>query len=245
MEPKIIFENDDVVVINKPAGLIVHSDGRTEETSVAAWVLKTHPYMDVVGEPWVSPQGKIIPRPGIVHRLDRTTSGVMVLAKNALAYEFLKQQFQDRTVQKTYRAFVYGHIQKDAGVIEMEIVRIRSTPPRWGVKRHGEEKKHRAAITEWKVLSRGADPATGEKVSYMELSPKTGRTHQLRVHLKAINHPVVCDPLYAPGKPCLLGFSRPALHAFSLSLLLPSGEKKSFEAPLPADFIQAESLFSA
>ena len=113
-----------------------------------------------------------------------------------------------------------GTLRREQGVIEAEIVRIRATPPRWGVAREGEEKKHRAAVTEWSVLARGQDAPTGEKVSYLEVRPKTGRTHQIRVHLKSINHAVVCDPLYAKGRPAVLGFTRPALHAFSLSITL-------------------------
>jgi 23S rRNA pseudouridine1911/1915/1917 synthase len=236
MEPTILYEDADVLVIDKPAGLVVHSDGRTEESSVAEWMLLRYPESKDVGEPWTSPQGEIVPRPGIVHRLDRGTSGVMILAKTKAAYEFLKAQFQDRSTEKTYRALVYGHPAKDGGIIEAEIVRVRSVPPRWGVAREEESKKHRAAITAWQVLSRAEDPESGEKVSYLEARPKTGRTHQIRVHLKHLNHPVICDPLYAKGRPCILGFSRPALHALSLSITLPSGERKSFEAPLPADF---------
>ena len=239
MEPEILYEDDRVLVINKPAGLIVHSDGRTEEPSVAAWVLAQYPQMADVGEPWTSPQGEVIARPGIVHRLDRGTSGVMILAKTREAYAFLKEQFQERTTEKTYRALVYGHPAKEAGVIEAEIVRIRATPPRWGVRRGEESRTHRAAITEWRVLSRGVDPESGEKVSLLEARPKTGRTHQIRVHFKHLNHPVVCDPLYAKGRPCLFGFHRPALHALSLAITLPSGERKTFEAPLPADFAHA------
>lgn len=239
MELPIIYEDADVVVINKPAGLIMHSDGRTQEPSVAEWMLARYPEAAAVGEPWTSPQGQVIARPGIVHRLDRGTSGVVILAKTQKAYEFLKQQFQDRTTEKTYRAFVYGHPARDKGLIEAEVVRIRSTPPRWGVRRAGEDKKHRAAITAWKVLSRGIDPATGEKVSILEAVPKTGRTHQIRVHFKYMNHPVVCDPLYAAGRPAVLGFARPALHAYTLAITLPSGEKKVFEAPFPADFAAA------
>lgn len=244
MNPQILYEDDEVLVIDKPAGLIVHSDGRTEEPSLADWVLHTHPYMDVVGEPWISPQGEVIARPGIVHRLDRTTSGVMILAKTVAAHAFLKQQFQAHAVEKNYRAFVYGHPSGDSGTIEAEIVRVRSVPPRWGVAREGEGKKHRAAVTEWKVLSRGEDPENDEKAAYLEARPKTGRTHQIRVHLKHLNHPVVCDPLYAKGRPCLLGFTRPALHAYSLSLMLPSGEPRTFEAPLPPDFIEATRRFA-
>lgn len=239
LKPEIIFEDKDVLVINKPAGLIVHSDGRTEEYSVAEWVVEHYPDMKDVGEPWTSPQGEVVKRPGIVHRLDRTTSGVMILAKTADAHAFLKQQFQDRTTEKTYTAFVYGHPKADSGVIEKEIVRIKSVPPRWGVAREGEGNKKREAVTYWQVLSRGIDPVTKEQVSILAVSPKTGRTHQIRVHLKAINYPIVADHLYASGKSPILSFTRPALHASKLSITLPSGEKRSFEASLPADMVQA------
>lgn len=237
MEPSILYEDADLVVINKPAGLIVHGDGRTEEPSVAAWALARYPQMASVGESWTSPQGEVVPRPGIVHRLDRDTSGVIVLAKTPEAYSFLKSQFHERTAQKGYHAFVYGHPKGDLGTIEAEIVRIRSLPPRWGVAREGEGKKQRMAITEWRVLARGDQG--GEKVAYLEVRPKTGRTHQIRVHLKHLGHPVIADPLYAKGRPMLLGFSRQALHAFSLTVALPSGDRRTFEAPLPADFTAA------
>lgn len=240
---EILYEDNDTLVINKPPGLIVHSDGRTEEPSVAEWVLKNYPAIKDVGEPWVSPQGETILRPGVVHRLDRTTSGVMVIAKNAAAYDAIKQQFQNRSLEKVYRAFAYGGFKTASGVIEKEIVRIRSTPPRWGVKRNGDDKKHRVAITEWNLLLQGVDPDTGEAAAMLELRPKTGRTHQLRVHLKAVHHPIVCDPLYAAGKPCILGFTRPALHAHKLIIDLSSG-RHTFEAPLPIDFIEAEKLLS-
>lgn len=242
MEVSIVYEDADVLVLNKPAGLIVHSDGRTKESSVAAWVLAHYPALADVGEPWESPQGERVSRPGIVHRLDRDTSGVMILAKTQEAYVFLKEQFQNRTTEKTYRAFVYGHPREDAGTIEAEIVRIRAVPPRWGVARAGEEKKHRAAVTDWRVLMRATDRETGEKVALMEARPKTGRTHQIRVHFKHVGHPVVCDKLYAKGKPCLLGFARQALHASTLSINLPSGELRTFEAPLPDDFVEASAL---
>ncbi len=239
MKPEVIFENNDVLVINKPAGLIVHSDGRTKEYSVSEWVLENYPDMKEVGESWTSPQGEIVLRPGIVHRLDRTTSGVMILAKTAEAHAFLKKQFQDRTAEKTYRAFVYGHPKTDSGVIEKEIVRIKSIPPRWGVARAGEDNKKRAAITAWQVITRGIDPATKEAVSILSVSPKTGRTHQIRVHLKAVNHPIIADHLYASGKPGLFGFSRPALHAEKLAITLPDGKKEVFVAPLPPDMADA------
>lgn len=243
MEPSILYEDEDVIAIAKPSGLITHSDGRTEEPSVAAWALAHYPELAHVGEPWTSPQGEVILRPGIVHRLDRDTSGVLILAKNEGAYTFLKQQFQDRSTEKVYRAFVYGHPEAEQGTIEAEIVRIRSTPPRWGVLREGEGKSSRAAVTEWRTLLRGTDPNTNDAVAYLEAKPKTGRTHQIRVHFKYLNHPVICDPLYAKGRPGLLGFSRTALHALSLTITIPSGERRSLVAPLPEDFIKALALF--
>lgn len=238
--PIILFENDELLVVDKPAGLIVHSDGRTVEPTLADWVLSHAPGTREVGEPWVSPQGEVVLRPGIVHRLDRTTSGVMVVAKTQDSYYALKAQFQERSVKKEYRAFVYGHPRAEGGQIEAEIVRIRSTPPRWGVARPHEEKKHRAALTEWHLTLRGSDRKTGAAVSSLTLVPHTGRTHQIRVHLKHLGNPVICDPLYASGQSCLLGFTRPALHAHRLTCTLPDGTRTLFEAPLPSDFEQAE-----
>lgn len=233
MMPEILYEDHDVLVINKPAGLIVHSDGRTDEPSVAEWVVGIHPEMQGVGEPWVSPQGATIDRPGIVHRLDRTTSGVMILAKTPAVYTFLKAQFQARTVQKEYVALVYGHVKEDTGVIEQEIVRVKSTPPRWSARFVAEGQKSRAAITEWRVERRVT--LDGEPYTWLRVSPKTGRTHQIRVHLQAIHHPIVCDHLYAAKKVCPAGLGRPALHAARLTVDLPGGERRAFEAPLPPD----------
>ncbi len=240
--PSVIYEDADVLVINKPSGLIVHSDGRTAEPSVVDWLMTNYPKLKDVGEPWTSPQGEVIPRPGIVHRLDRTTSGVLIIAKTQEVYVYLKGQFKERAVQKKYLAYVYGHPKKDSEVIVAEIGRTRSDPPRWSA----EFKKKgtlRDAITEWKMIKRGVDHGTQEKVSLLEVSPKTGRTHQIRVHLKAIGNPIVSDALYAPNKPKLLGFMRPALHAYSVSVILPSGVQKTFETPLPPDFENAQKLF--
>ena len=234
-EPQVIYEDDDVIVINKPAGLIVHSDGRTIEPSLAEWILAHYPALKDVGEPWTSPQGEVFPRPGIVHRLDRTTSGVMIIAKTQEAHAFLKEQFKERTTEKVYDAIVYGHPKAEGGVIELEIGRSKGDPPRWSAM-HGKRGNLRAAITEWKVLKRGIDPETQEKITHIEARPKTGRTHQIRVHLKAIHHPIVCDHIYAEGRPCFLGFTRPALHARSLSIELPSGGRQTFTTETPEEF---------
>jgi 23S rRNA pseudouridine1911/1915/1917 synthase len=242
MDIPIIYEDNDVVVINKPAGLIVHFDGRNEEPSVVDWVLEKYPEAVDVGEDWKSPQDEIVPRPGIVHRLDRTTSGVMIIVKTQEAHAFIKQQFKDRIVEKEYRSLVYGHPKIDKGIIDMEIGRTKKKPRKWSAQ-PGKSGTLRAAVTEWKVLERKIDTATDEPVTYMSTSPKTGRTHQIRVHLKAIHHPIICDHIYAPKRPCLFGFNRPALHAQSVSFILPSsgvgGDKKTFKASMPDDFAGA------
>ncbi len=231
---RVIAETDDVLVVNKPAGLIVHSDGRTQEPTLAEWILREYPSLANVGEPWLSPQGESVPCPGIVHRLDRTTSGVMLLAKTTEAYSYLKNEFKERRVEKIYHAFVYGHMESPDGKIVAEIIRSSEPPKRWYA-RGCDETDKRAAITEWRLLKRLTDPETEESASYLEVRPKTGRTHQIRVHLASTLHPLVADHLYAPERKPILGFSRAALHAFSISVVL-QGKREIFLAPLPDDF---------
>ena len=233
LEPQVISETEELLVLNKPASLIVHSDGRTKEASVAEWLLGKYPALKGVGEPWVSPQGERVLLPGIVHRLDRTTSGVLLIAKTDEMYAYLKNEFKERRVEKAYRAYVYGHMEKEEGRIIAEIMRSSESPRRWYARACDESDK-RAAITEWRLLEHLAD-ATGEAASYLEIHPKTGRTHQIRVHLASIGHPIVADHLYVPDRAAILGFQRPALHAYSISVII-DDEKKTFTAPLPPDF---------
>jgi 23S rRNA pseudouridine1911/1915/1917 synthase len=255
-EIKIIDETDDLLVLDKPAGLIVHSDGRTREPSVADWLLEQYPALAVVGEPWISPQGESIVLPGIVHRLDRMTSGVMLIAKTADMYAYLKQEFRARRVEKIYLAYAYGHMESEEGRIVAEIARSSEAPRRrlalrphldflkqeyplrksrrWYA-RPCEESDKRAAITEWKLLKNlEADAA------YLEVRPRTGRTHQIRVHLASIGHPVIGDPLYSCDRASseeLLGpAGRMYLHAYNISLTFPDGRHATFAAPLPPDF---------
>jgi 23S rRNA pseudouridine1911/1915/1917 synthase len=233
----IIYEDKDILAVNKPAGLIVHSDGRTKEFSLADWLIENYPDIKKVGEPWRATDGTIIWRPGIVHRLDRETSGAIIIAKSTEAFDFLKKQFQERRVKKTYRAFVYGILKNDTGIINKPIGRSKSDFRKWSAE-YGARGDKREALTAYKVLQRG------KETTYLEVSPETGRTHQIRVHLKSIGHPIVHDTLYAPKGKVLLGFFRTALHSFSIDVVTPTQKVLHIEAPLPDDFKIAEKLLS-
>lgn len=234
---KILYEDTHILAIDKPAGLVVHPDGKTDEPALTDWVLKNYPRTKNVGEPIVPTEGKGEPiaRPGIVHRLDRETSGVLLIAKTAKGHAHLKAQFQDRTVGKKYLVFVYGLMKEKWGIIDRPIGRSSNDFRKWSSMR-GTRGEMRPAETWWTLIHAGRDLDNTGAYSYMEVEPKTGRTHQIRVHFKAINHPVVCDKLYASEKPKALGFERTALHASSITFLNMKGEKTTVKADLPADF---------
>lgn len=240
LEPKIIRETDDFIIINKPAGLIVHSDGRTDEPTVCDWILKNYPEIDGVGETQQLDNGEIIDRPGIVHRIDRDTSGVMVIARNQDSFEYLKEQFQNHTIEKTYHAFVYGNIREDSGKIDEPIGRNKKNFKQWFSGRADNMRgETRDAITEFKVLRRSDD----KKTTFIEVYPKTGRTHQIRVHMKFRENPLVCDNVYAPDRQPVLGFERLALHAQSIKFIAPDGSDVFAEAEYPSDFERAVGDF--
>ena len=229
--PRIITENEWLIAIDKPAGLIVHGDGRTIEPSLAEWIGENYPALRGIGGAWVSPQGESVALNGLVHRLDRTTSGVVLAAKTQEAFDYLKQEFKERRVEKKYLAWVYGETPEGHGTIIAEIMRSSEKPKRWYA-RPCDSTDIRAAITEWRVLEKR------EGATLVEVTPKTGRTHQIRVHLASIGHPIVADHLYAPEREALFGFKRPALHALSVSVTLPNLERTIYEASLPPDFPQ-------
>lgn len=235
MKLNILYEDNDIVAINKPAGLVVHYDGKTKEDSVSSWVAENYPEVSDVGEPIILSNGQKIIRPGIVHRIDRETSGVLLVAKNKEAFFFLKKQFQEHKISKTYHAFVYGKIdlpKKETAIINRPIGRSKNDFRKWTAER-GARGEMRESVTEYKVLN------FCDQYSFVEVYPKTGRTHQIRVHFKAINHPVVCDRLYAPKRESILGFERLALHASSIQFETILGGKKTIEAPFPKDFVEA------
>lgn len=234
LTPSILYEDKDIVVINKPAGLVVHSDGRTKEPTVADWVKDKYPETAQVGEPIELKNGASIERPGIVHRIDRETSGILVIAKTAEGFECLKAQFQNREVEKFYHLFVHGLVKEDRGSITRPIGKSSSDFRKWSAQR-GAKGEMRDALTYFEVLKRSAELG----VSFVEAKPKTGRTHQIRVHFQALQHPVIGDNLYASGKEKLLGFERTALHARKITFMNVEGKKITVEAPYPLDFEKA------
>lgn len=240
---EIIHETDSYLCINKPTGLVVHSDGKTSESSVVDWILATYPHLQGVGEPMKLSDGTSIDRPGIVHRLDRETSGVMLIAKTQEAFEYFKKLFQDHAVQKTYHAFVYGHLKEDKGIIDKAIGRSSQDFRKWSAQR-GARGVMREAITHYRVIERTEDNS-GEKVTFIELKPITGRTHQIRVHMKAVHHPVIADSLYAPNQKKLLSFKRTALHAREIVFTDQNGNLQTYRAEYPEDFKNAVDLVSS
>jgi 23S rRNA pseudouridine1911/1915/1917 synthase len=239
-EIRIIYEDSDVAVLNKPAGLVVHPAAGFSGRTLVDWLIEKYPDIKNVGEHGVTPGGGEVLRSGIVHRLDKDTSGVMIVAKNQKTHAFLKEQFQKREVRKTYQALVYGSFKETHGEIATPIGRSASDP-RLRVASRSARGVLRDALTAYKVLQ------SFKGYTLIEAYPKTGRMHQIRVHFKSIGHPVVCDAQYAPGRPCPPVPNRyvragppPAhrqlLHASSLEVMLPAGGRTKFEADLPDDF---------
>ncbi len=243
LEQAILYEDDTYICINKPTGVAVHGDGRTDRVTVADWLLDRCPETEGVGEKQYGQKGELINRSGIVHRLDRDTSGVLLLVKNQSAHEQVKYQFQNRLVKKYYRAFVYGEIKDRWGTIDRSIGKSASDFRKWSAE-HGKKGLVREAVTYWECI--GSGEVEGQKFSYVSLRPVTGRTHQLRVHLKAIGRPIVQDTLYAEKmtkEAPTLGFERLALHAHELGISLPEVVVEKFIAPLPMEFeVAAEAV---
>lgn len=252
MNIPVLYEDDEVIIINKPAGLVVHPDGRTKEKTLEDWIKSQHPKIAEarVGEPIILTGGEEIQKPGIVHRIDRDTSGVLVIAKTQESFLNLKSQFQARTIKKNYKAIVYGGFKIPHGTIDKPIGRSTSDFRKWSAE-YGARGELREATTEYFVRGEGsASPELVEsakkkkgdemiKLSYLDVFPHTGRTHQIRVHLKSIGHPILGDKVYAPNSPLALSFTRTALHASSITYKTLKGEEKTVEAPLPEDFKHA------
>jgi len=221
----VLHEDPHLVVLDKPAGLTVHPGAGRPTGTLAHRLLARYPEMAGVGGPG---------RPGIVHRLDKDTSGVLVVARTAAAYERLSRAFAQREVRKLYLAIAYGAPTPPTGRIEAPIGRHPQRRKEMAVRRTG-----RPAATSYRTL------ATASGISLLELDLETGRTHQIRVHLKSLGHPLVGDPLYGEARwkslppsvrSPLQHFPRPALHAWRLAFAHPlTGASLAFEAPIPDD----------
>ena len=222
MEPKVLLETEFAAVIDKPAGLVVHADGKNDMVTLCDWLVARFPGIEEVGEPLILADGAEVPRPGIVHRLDKETSGVMVVAKTQQAYRALKRQFMDRTTIKAYVAIANGILSKERLAIHKPIGRSARDPRKQHAGR-GTKGELREASTLFVTKARvPKDEETDKPFTVLEAFPKTGRMHQIRVHLRSINHPIAGDRLY--GGDSVAGLKRLGLHARSLTVALPAKE---------------------
>ena len=221
---EVIFANNELIVVNKPAGMTVHpAPGHPNATLVDA-LLARFPELAVMAEP----DGVL--RPGIVHRLDKDTSGVMVVARTPFARTHLARQFKERTVRKIYIAVVRGTVGPERQTIARPLGRHSTERKRMSVK----SRNPREAVSHVRVIKRFVE---GTAATLVRVRPETGRTHQIRVHLAASGYPCAGDVLYGAGTDDGLGFARQALHALALEVSDPrSGERMGFQAPLPEDF---------
>jgi len=221
VEVPVVFEDEHFLVVDKPAGLVVHPGAGNQGGTMVHGLLARHPELaGVGGDP---------DRPGVVHRLDAGTSGLLAVARTELAFGALVAQLAARTVERRYRALVHGRVAAPAGLVDGPIGRDPRDPTRHAVVTGGKE-----ARTRYEVLDR--DEATTLLTCRLE----TGRTHQIRVHLSAIGHPIVGDVLY--GGHLELGLARPYLHAFRLAFDHPATDKRvAFESPVPPDLVEADA----
>lgn len=205
----ILYEDDDVIVVNKPSGLLTHAKGGLSDEPTVAEIIRPKTSFATDTD-----------RPGIVHRLDRDTSGLLIIAKNPESAAHLQRQFAERTAKKTYIAITDGRPKLNAAKIDLPIGRNPSAPSTFRIDPNGKP-----AQTTYHVL------AENDAQSLVELKPTTGRTHQLRVHLAHLNAPILGDRVYGKSSDC-----RMMLHAQKLEITLPSGERKVFEAAIPDEF---------
>ncbi len=253
MKIKVLFQDKNLLVLDKPAGFVVHGDGKAEKVTkekraitIADYVLKNFKTLKGVGENLIFENLGVkveVQKPGIVHRLDKDTTGCLLLAKNQDSYENLKNQFVTHKIRKEYVALVWGSYKYETGIIDTAIARSKSDFRKKEVvktvgKYRGEE---REALTRYKVIKRLE--IFGEKLSLVAFFPETGRTHQIRIHSKSLGHPIVGDHLYGPTK---TNFEkkyfgkekvRQLLHAKSITFFSPfDGEKIKVESSIPKDF---------
>jgi 23S rRNA pseudouridine1911/1915/1917 synthase len=214
----VVYEDADVVVVDKPAGLVVHPGAGNPDGTLVNGLLSRYPDLAAVGDPQ---------RPGIVHRLDAGSSGLLVVARTPVAASALGGQFADHSARRVYHAVVWGVPEVAHGIVDAPVGRSRRDPTRMAVVAGG-----RPARTDYRVVETYRRPV---EAAFLECRLETGRTHQIRVHLASIDHPLVGDPTYGGRRPAL-GLDRPFLHAAELGFDHPTtGERLTFHSPLPDD----------
>lgn len=234
----IVYEDDSILVINKPAGIIVNRADTVKFDTVQDWaeLHLSFPRRRESTEPWGD---AFESRAGIAHRIDKETTGILLIGKTPEVFLHLQSQFKERTIKKTYCALVHGSVETPDGTINAPIGRLPWNRERFGIVPGGKE-----AVTKYTVVKHlnCVDPdGTHEKITLVELHPETGRTHQIRVHMKYINHPLLGDYLYA-GRKTSRGdrewATRVMLHAWKLTCIHPvTGNSLDFEAPMPDDML--------
>lgn len=223
-KPEIIYTDEDFAVINKPPGISVHGGNRIAGPTLADWLVQKFPAIKKVGD-------DPLMRPGMMHRLDKDTSGVMIIARTQHAFEYLKHLFKNRRVEKTYLALVGGRVAKKRGAIDLKIGRLIKKPALRGTENQ-RIKNEREARTEYRVL----EYLPG--FTLVAVTPKTGRMHQIRVHVAALGNPVAGDRIYGKRVKPPAGLHRQFLHALSISFSYPEGKRWRFEAPVPEDLAE-------
>jgi len=236
MDIPVIYEDDDLMVINKPAGMVVFPEGQTKDNTVIDYLINKYPLLKTAGVP---------PRYGIIHRLDKDTSGILLVARDNSSLEYYQKQFKDRMVEKKYRALVYGIINEQCGIIDTLINRSLKNRLKQGIypldDPEASRPGSRQATTEWRLIESFGDKEDG--YSLLELFPKTGRKHQIRAHLAYIGHPIINDKLYSfKDQEMIPELGRQFLHAHSLKINLRDGNNKEFFAELPQDLQETLKL---
>lgn len=251
MKIEIVYEDDDVLLVDKPAGITVNRAETTKtESTVQDWA-EEHlgidrnniPVNKKFGEEGWDPKLDFYGRAGVVHRLDKETSGILILAKNPDAFVELLRQFRERVVKKVYLAFAHGLIEPVEGEISVPVGRLPWNRNKFGILPGGRESK-----TLYKVLTVYQNAKTKEKLTLVEMYPQSGRTHQIRVHLKYINHPIFADFLYAGRKTSRADrkvLPRVFLHAAKITFLHPTTKKEvTFEVPMTSELTECLKSFS-
>ena len=237
----VLYEDSSLLILNKPAGIIVNRSDTTAHVPTLQDIVEKHlgvsypvPHRGEEGSDYPSLEEVFAGRSGIVHRLDKETSGIILVAKNKEVFALLQKIFKDREVQKTYLALTHGEILPKEGEVDAPVGRERFNRMRFGVVAGGKD-----ANTQYQTVQLYQHPKTKEKLTLISLSPKTGRTHQIRVHMKYIGHPLVSDELYSGRKTARNDrkeLSRIFLHASSLRFVHPISHKEmTFDAPLPEE----------